>query len=121
MNPIKVKLTSGETLILEEDVRYLKPIIDIAFAMLHEVTYLGIKGQKPEECRTALSKLSFDELLNIAKCDDMDPIEGRVNSSLTRKIRSELFKRKGLGYKNVYSLSHAQKAYLNELGLFKVL
>ncbi|WP_312306571.1 hypothetical protein [Chryseobacterium sp.] len=77
MNPIKVKLTSGEVLLMERDVVYLKPIIDAAFSSLYEVTYLEIKGQKPEETRSTLAKLSFEELINIAKCDDLNPVEGQ--------------------------------------------
>ena len=117
MNPIKVKLTSGELLLMEADVIYLKPLIDAVFTTMGEPTYLEIKGKKPEECRTALEKLSFEELLNIAKCDDLNPMEGKVHRDFTAKIRAELFKRKGLGYKNISSLSFAQKAYLKEIGL----
>ena len=117
MNPIKVKLTSGEILLMEADVIYLKDIIDTAFSSLYEVTYLEIKGQKPEECRLALSKLSFDDLLNIAKCDDLNPFGGQFHRSFTLKIRAELFKRKGLGYRNVHHMSSSQKAYLEELRL----
>ncbi|WP_241287522.1 hypothetical protein [Chryseobacterium indologenes] len=119
MNPIKVKLTSGDTLLLESDVLYLKPIIDAAVAALNQPTYLEIKGKKPDECRAALSKLTFDELLNIAKCDDLNPMGGFVHKAFTLKIRAELFKRKGLGYKSVSNLSHAQSLYLEELGLSK--
>ncbi|WP_278494914.1 hypothetical protein [Chryseobacterium arthrosphaerae] len=117
MNPIKVKLTSGEVLLMETDVIYLKNIIDAAFSSLYETTYMEIKGQKPEETRSALAKLTDDELINIAKCDDLNPMEGQVHRSFTLKIRAELFKRKGLGYKNVHKMSFSQRSYLEELGL----
>lgn len=118
MKEIKYKLSNGQEIELtEEDVKNLKPIIDEAFLKLDESVYKRLKGSSPTEIVAELAEMSDDNLLNLAKSNDLSPRSGSVHKSFTIKIWAELFKRNGIGKPTGRHLSFKQSAFLEGLGL----
>ncbi|WP_312394787.1 hypothetical protein [Chryseobacterium sp.] len=117
---MKIKLSTGKEIELTaEELKELKPIIDKEFASLDENLYLKLKWSKPEIIREALENMALDELIEFAKFNDsqIEYSPGYRADAFTTKIRQELFKRHGLGYKQAFHLSFKQRDFLKSLGL----
>lgn len=117
MEKLKVSLSFGEIELTNEDIKKLKPIIDTAYTQLDESVYNGLKWEKADIVKERLDKMSDDELLEVAKLDDENPLQGYTSQVLTKRILSELFKRNGIGWKQVGHLSRKQREFLESKGL----
>ncbi|PXW07105.1 hypothetical protein C8D70_12320 [Chryseobacterium sp. CBTAP 102] len=116
---LTVTLSIGEITISDKDILKLKPLLDQAFIELDDSAfYKKILGMKPVEQVKELEDMTDEDLINLAKANDLYSSGGQVYSNFTIKIWKELFKRVGLGYKQVNRyLSFAQSSYLEGLGL----
>ncbi|MEI7487653.1 MAG: hypothetical protein WCJ72_09635 [Chryseobacterium sp.] len=115
---LKIKLSNGQDVELnEEDVKNLKPIIDEAFSKFDESVYKRLRGSSPAEVIAELSEMSDDDLLNLAKANDLNPRGGQAHKSFTIKIWAEFFKRNAIGKPTGRNLSFKQSAFLQRLGL----
>ncbi|MDN5396620.1 MAG: hypothetical protein L0G02_08135 [Lactococcus lactis] len=118
MKTVKYTLVSGQEIELTpEDIKALKPIVDAAFANLDDSLLKHLRWSSPKAIQTELATLSDDKLLELAKLNDLNPMNGHNISVFTNKIRSELFKRNGLGHKQINHLSYKQRSFLESLGL----
>ena len=119
MKTIKFILSSGiEIELTKEDIEQLKPMIDKALANLDDNLYDRLKNSDSKFIEAELQKLNDLELVEFAKIHD-EQTEMRLLhlDSFSKKIYSELFKRAGLGFKNVRHLSFTQRDYLKSIGL----
>lgn len=115
---MKIELSNGQEIELtDEDVRILKPKIDEAFSKLDESVYKRLRGSSPAEVIAELSEMSDEDLLNLAKTNDLNPRGGQAHKSFTIRIWAEFFKRNGIGKPTGRNLSFKQSAFLQRLGL----
>ncbi|WP_347216666.1 hypothetical protein [Chryseobacterium sp.] len=117
MKTFKVKLSIGEVILTEDDIRLLKARIDKEFITIDQTPYEELKASKNEVIEKTLKEMGDDELLQLAKVNDLHRPEGYYTDEFSRSIYSEMFKRKGLGYKALRRLSAKQREYLTSLGL----
>ena len=118
MEATKFTLADGKEIMLTaEDVKVLKPQIDKAIADLDESIHESLKWRKRDEVEKTLESLSSEKLLQLAILNDERFQGGERDRTLTNRIRSELFKRNGLGYKQVGHMSSTQRDFLSSLGL----
>lgn len=119
MEATKFTLASGEEIMLTlEDVKALKPQIDTALAGLEETIYNDLKWRNREEVSQRLQALTDEKLLELAKLNDKLFKGGEKDRTLTQRIRMELFKRNGIGHKQLTAhLSATQRNFLTSLGL----
>lgn len=118
MRTVKYTLESGQEIELSpEDIKGLKQILDKEFENLDENILKKLKWANPKSIQSELENLPDDKLLDLAKLNDLSPISGHNATVLTNKIRSELFKRNGLGYKQTGYLSLKQRNFLESKGL----
>ncbi|MCT2409978.1 hypothetical protein NZD88_20680 [Chryseobacterium antibioticum] len=111
---ITMTLTTGEIVLTMDEIRLIKPIIDKAFADLDESIYGRLLAEEPTKVKEELINLGYDKLIALAKINDKE----KGPRSFTKKIRSEIFKRHGLGYKQLTTcMSSKQRNLLKELGL----
>ncbi|MGE8528484.1 hypothetical protein [Chryseobacterium rhizosphaerae] len=111
---ITVKLSSGEIRLTEEDIRTLKPVIDDVISIMDRPVLEGLELESSLRIKEVLGILSEEQLVEFAKKIEKEAGPRHV----TNKIRAELFKRSGLGHKQVGSyLSTKQRSLLKLLGL----
>ncbi|KPE51007.1 hypothetical protein [Chryseobacterium indologenes] len=109
-----VKLSIGEIELTEADIKALKVQIDDYLSGTDETKYNQLKCLTAVEFSEELSKMSDDELVNFTRMHER--LLGPPH--LTIKFRTEIFRRNGVGYKNVTRyLSGKQRNLLNKLGL----
>lgn len=118
MKTFTIKLSNDEIVVSEEDIKLGMPQWENAFNSLGDSGYSRIKAMKGSEIVLELENMPDGDLYQLAKENDKH-IEYKTYhaDSFTIKIRQELFKRKGLGYKQVGHLSKVQRNYLGTLGL----
>jgi hypothetical protein len=114
---LKIKLSFGETGLTEQDIRDLKPEIDKAFLNLNQDEYTKLKNSTKTVIEETFENMTDEELLKFAKVNDLHKREHYIVDSFTQKIYAELFKRIGLGHKQLRTLSFKQRKYLKSLGL----
>lgn len=115
---MKVKLESGlEVDLTSNDIRMLKALIDKEFLTIDQTPYDKLKASKNEVIEQTIKEMTDQELLELAKVNDLHRPEGYYNDPFSQKIYSEIFKRKGIGHKQLRRLSVKQRQYLVSLGL----
>lgn len=77
----------------------------------------NLKISEPKIIREALESMSDEQLIEFAKENDQHKRKGYRPDAFTQKIFAELFKRKGLGYKQLGHLSSIQARYIESLGI----
>lgn len=119
MKIINFKLSSGiEIELSKKDMEGLKPIIDSALANLDVNLYERLKKSESKIITENLGEMNDLELIEFAKIHDAQTVMNMLHlDSFSKKIYSELFKRAGIGFKQVSHLSFKQRNYLRELGL----
>ena len=119
MKTITFTLSSGiEIELTKEDMEQLKPMIDKALANLDDNLYDRLKNSDSKFIEVELEKMNDLELVEFAKVhDEQTEMKLLHLDSFSKKIYSELFKRAGLGFKNVRHLSFTQRDYLKSIGL----
>ncbi|KNB60992.1 hypothetical protein [Chryseobacterium sp. Hurlbut01] len=119
MNKLKFTLSSGiEIELSKDDMEQLKPMIDKALANLDDDLYDRLRNSDSKIIEAELEKLNNLELVEFAKIHDAQTEMKLLHlDSFSKKIYSELFKRAGLGFKNVRHLSFTQRDYLKSIGL----
>lgn len=119
MKTINFKLSSGiEIDLSKKDMEELKPIIDSALANLDVNLYERLKKSESKTITENLEKMNDLELIEFARIHDAQTVMNMLHlDSFSKKIYSELFKRAGIGFKQVSHLSFKQRNYLKELGL----
>lgn len=119
MKTINFKLSSGiEIELSKKDMEGLKPIIDSAIANLDVNLYERLKKSESKIITETLGKMNDLELIEFARIHDAQTVMNMLHlDSFSKKIYSELFKRAGIGFRQVSHLSFKQRNYLKELGL----
>ncbi|AZA73591.1 hypothetical protein [Chryseobacterium indoltheticum] len=119
MKTINFKLSSGiEIELSNKDMEELKPLIDSALANLDVNLYERLKKSESKIITETLEKMNDLELIEFARIHDAQTVMNMLHlDSFSKKIYSELFKRAGIGFKQVSHLSFKQRNYLKELGL----
>lgn len=111
---LKVKLSIGEIELSEADIKALYDQIDCYLSGADETVYNQLKVIKSAKIVEMLEKMAFDQLVATARLHERSNGPGH----LTNKFRTEIFKRNGLGHKNVSCyLSGKQRDLLQGLGL----
>lgn len=96
----------------------LKKLAEKAIANLPEDLYSKIKLLGLKDASKQLSELNDTALLEIAKTHDQQTELNLLHiNGLSKRIYSELFKRAGMGHKQIQHLSSKQRKYLETLGL----
>jgi len=89
-----------------------------AIANLDDSLYERLKNSESKIINEALEKMNDIELNEFAKIHDNQTKMNMLHlNSFSKKIYSELFKRAGLGFKQVSHLSFKQREYLKSIGL----
>lgn len=119
MQPLKYTLSSGiEIQLSEDDVKGLKTLIDQEVLKLEFDFYENLKRSTPAIIENELSKMSDSDLIPFARVHDAKTELNLMRlDSFSKKIYRELFKRAGLGHKQVRSLSRKQLQYMDSIGL----
>ncbi|SHF17817.1 hypothetical protein [Chryseobacterium vrystaatense] len=114
MKSITVTLNGQEITISIEDQKMLKKMIDSNLADLDETIYQRLKVSSPAEVETELETMGDDQLLELARLIEKE----KGPKPLNKRVRSELFKRAGIGYKQLSTyMSKKQREYLESIGL----
>ncbi|SHH95435.1 hypothetical protein SAMN05421866_0003 [Chryseobacterium oranimense] len=118
MRTFKIKLSNKEILVTEEDIKIGMHQWNNAYNSLIDSRYEQLKKMNVKDFAAELENMSDADLLHLAKENDEHVEFKNYNADdFTIKIRQELFKRKGLGYKQLKFLSKVQRSYLETLGL----
>ncbi|PWN59161.1 hypothetical protein [Chryseobacterium oncorhynchi] len=119
MKTFKIPTVSfGEIELTEEDLKLAKPIIDLAFSSLDDSHYDTVKKMKVSDVLETLAKMTDGELYHFAKInEEFMTSAGYKIDSFTLRIWKEIFKRNGIGYKQVGYISNKQRNLLIRLGL----